>query len=157
MKETNPSNVEPFFKALKILQGTVADPQTAGLPDPSSSTVSQGQKRPVDTTASQGKSKAVRSGSIPSSYAAALTGPADRKSQPIGAQIVKSAPAKAAPKNSTQTMTSGAIGAKAPPKDSTQTMTSGALGAKAPPKDSTQTMTSGAIGAKAVYVASTSD
>ena len=121
MKESHPSFVQPFVKALGILQSAVADPKSVGLADPHSapSESVQGQKRRVDTTVSQGQSKAKRGTSAPVSYLGAAKGSADGKSKPIGAKIVQTEPPKAPAKSA-----SGAIGApataKAPPSEATK-------------------------------------
>ena len=121
VKETNTSLVvQPFVKALGLLKSAVADPKSIGLfdPHPLPPDSAQGQKRPVDTTASQGQSKAKRGSSAPVSYSGAAKGSADGKSQPIGAKIVQTEPPKASAKSA-----SGAIGAPAPAKAPTSEAT----------------------------------
>ena len=111
--------MEPFVRALGILQSAVADPKSVGLTDPHSvpPDSAQGQK---------GQSKGKRASSTSISYAGAVKGPADGKSQPIGAKIVQTEPAKTLAKSS-----SGAIEAlapaKAPPKAPGETVVPGSM------------------------------
>ena len=65
--------MQPFVKALGMLQSAVADPKSIGLfdPHPLPPDSAQGQKRSVDTTVSQGQSKAKRGSSAPVSYVGA--------------------------------------------------------------------------------------
>ena len=136
VEEPNQSHVEPYVQALKILQGAVTDPTTVGLPDPNAAPAmtTQGQKRSADTTVSQSQSKTKRGTSAPSSYASALTGPADGKSQPIGAQTPKSGQPKVPAK-----FASGAIGAPAPAKPPPKQSAGGvAIGANTSHKDTSK-------------------
>ena len=102
MKEPIKSNMAPYLEALRILRRLVANPTIVGLPNPysSSSQPAQGQKRTASTAAPQAQAKARRDKSAPSSYATAVTGQADGKSQAFGAQAPKSGqttiPAKSA-------------------------------------------------------------
>ena len=110
-KETNKTHVSPYIKALSILKDIVAEPTTAGLPDPNSvtSVAGQGQKRTADTASSQPQAKAKRGTSVPGTYATAVTGKADGQTHLSGAKTGKSTPAKVPAKYA-----SGAIGAPVP-------------------------------------------
>ena len=112
--KANKAHVPLCVKALDILKAFVADPKTAGLPDPNVVTGApgQGQKRTANEASSQAKAKAKQGGSAPGTYASAVTGKANGQTVPIGAKTgdpnLAKVPAKYA---------SGAIGAPAPAKN----------------------------------------
>ena len=92
-KESNPTHLEAFLKALDVLKYSVNAPTTAGLRDPSSVQ--------ADLAATQQQSKPKKDKPAVESYAAAVTGQPATQPLPIGAKI---------PKASAQPP-SGAIGA----------------------------------------------
>ena len=94
-KETNPTHLETFIKALDVLKYSVNAPTTAGLRDPSSVQ--------SDLAAAQQQSKPKKDKPAVESYAAAVTGQSATKPLPIGAKMPS---AKASEK-----LPSGAIGA----------------------------------------------
>ena len=87
-KETNPSHLETFIKALDVLKYSVNAPTTAGLRDPSSVQ--------SELIAAQQQSKPKRDKPAPDSYAAAVTGQTANQPLPIGAKRPSGAPAKQA-------------------------------------------------------------
>ena len=84
-KETNPTHLGAFNKALSVLKSLVNAPTTAGMRDPSS--------LQAQLLAAQQQARPKRDNPPPGTYAAAVTGSTDAPTLPIGAKRPSSTPA----------------------------------------------------------------